>query len=353
MAIRRLSAACLALVLASCAEQTEQMPDPIIRPAKVLQVAADTEITSVRLPAIVGAADDSILTFQVSGLLQEWALTEGAEIDRGQVLARLDQRDYQTSVDSALASFNNAQSEFERAERLIAENAISQSIYEERRSQRDVARANLNSARKKLDDTIIRAPFSGVIADIHVESFENVAAQQPILTLQSSGDAEVIVQVPASLVVNIERLEPIDIFLELDAAPGTRMPATFVESASAADATTQTFEARFAFTPTDDLVILPGMTGLLDGRFRSLSDASEEAVSNIRVPVSAILAEAGDTYVWIVDMETLTVARRDVMIGPGVGENVIIMEGLSDGDSIIGAGGSYLYEGAEIRVYEN
>ncbi|MEM6986177.1 MAG: efflux RND transporter periplasmic adaptor subunit, partial [Pseudomonadota bacterium] len=134
----------------------------------------------------------------------------------------------------------------------------------------------------------------------------------------------------------------------LDAAPGIRMAATFVESASAADVTTQTFETRFAFTPPDELVILPGMTGLIEGRFRAPADADNQPLS---VPLDAILSEAGQTYTWLVDEDTLRVSRRDVVIASGVGDSVGVTQGLEDGDVIVGAGGAYLYEGAEIRLF--
>ncbi|MEM6651625.1 MAG: efflux RND transporter periplasmic adaptor subunit [Pseudomonadota bacterium] len=341
-----------AWLLTSCSQTSEvaETEPNIVRPVKVLNVSADSRVRSIKLPAIVGASDSSILTFQVSGSLLELGISEGDEVERGQVLAQLDQRDFRNSVTSAQAQFENAQIEFERAERLIAENAISRSVFDQRRSQRDVSRASLDSARKQLDDTTIRAPFSGIVADIHVESFETIGAQQPVLTLQSAGDAEAIVQVPASLVVNIQQLEPIDTFLELDAAPGVRLPATFVEAASAADATTQTFEARFAFSPPDELVILPGMTGLLVGRFQTI--AADEA-PGIAIPINAVLAEAGETYVWTVDTETLTVSRRDIEVGAGVDQGVRVTSGLEEGDMIVGAGGAYLTEGAEIRIYEN
>ncbi|MEM1379427.1 MAG: efflux RND transporter periplasmic adaptor subunit [Pseudomonadota bacterium] len=339
-----------ALSLASCGPAADDAPppEPTVRPVKVLLLSADEQVRSIKLPAIVGAADNSILTFQVPGLLQELEISEGQEVAQRDVLARLDQRDFQNELNSARARFDNAQAEFNRAQRLIEENAIARSVFDQRRSARDVARASLDSALKRLDDTIIRAPFAGVVADIHVESFENVGAQQPILTLQSAGDAEAIVQTPASLVVNIQQLEPIETYLELDAAPRVRLPASFLESASAADPTTQTFESRFAFTPPSDLLVLPGMTGLLTGRFKASSGTAE---AGLLIPVPAVLSEAGRTYVWVVDQEGLTVSRRNIEVSSGVEDNVRVVNGLRAGEMIVIAGGAYLTEGAQIRLY--
>mgnify|MGYP001801537561 CR=1 FL=1 len=123
-----------------------------------------------------------------------------------------------------------------------------------------------------------------------------------------------------------------------------------MESSSAADPTTQTFESRFSFTPPEELLILPGMTGLLTGTFRT---NVIEDIGGIVIPGSAIIAEAGETYVWIVDEESLTVSRRDIDVSSGVGEGIRVIDGLQEGELIVGAGGPYLTEGAEIRIYEN
>jgi len=350
LTVRSAALSCLVLLFACQASDEEPAPKPI-RPAKLLEVSESVGVRTLRLPAIVGAASTSDLAFQVPGRLLELEIVEGQNVEKGDVLVTLDQRDFINNVASARAQYDNAQTEFERAERLVAQDAIAQSVVDERRRVRDTTRPDLDSAQKALDDTVIRAPFAGLVADIFVESFENINAQQPILTIQSQGDAEAIVQVPASIVANIENLQPVDIQLELDAAPGVIMPAQFSEAASVADPTSQTFEARFSFSPRGNLQVLPGMTGILSGRFRTLTDGQRDEVL-VTVPISAIVAEAGQPYLWVVDEGSMTVARRDVSVEPGPGGTVAVTDGLEVGDVVVAAGGAYLYEGAEIRRYE-
>ncbi|MEL7029623.1 MAG: efflux RND transporter periplasmic adaptor subunit, partial [Pseudomonadota bacterium] len=347
--VARIAPIFLIFALVGCEEEIEEAPTKVVRPAKLIEISETTSVRTLRLPAIVGAASTSDLAFQVSGTLQELQIDEGRLVEKGDVLATLNQRDFINDVASARAQFDNAQIEFERAETLVAANAIARSVLDERRSQRDTTRAALDSALKALEDTTIRAPFDGVVADIFVESFENITAQAPILTLQSQGDAEAIVQVPASVVANIENLAPVDIELELDAAPGRLMPAEFSEAASVSDPNTQTFETRFSFSPPAALTVLPGMTGILTGRFETRTEEGQGEVL-ITLPIDAIVAEAGQPYVWIVDEQSMTVARRDVEVEPGPGGNVVAKSGLKPGDTIVGAGGKYLYEGAETPV---
>lgn len=340
------------VLVCACGGPQEVSLEIPVRPAKLIEVSTTNGVRTLRLPAVVGAASTSDLAFQVSGQLLELGISEGDRVTRGQALATLDQRDFLNDVASARAQYDNAQIEFERAERLLNENAIAQSVLDERISQRDTTLAALRSAEKALSDSVVRAPFDGIVADIYFESFENVSAQQSILTLQSEGDAEAIVQVPASVVANIENVQPIDIKIELDASPGTVMPAEFSEASSIAEANTQTFETRFTFSPTSNLVVLPGMTGILTGRFETQTSDGEE-LELVTLPLTSIVSEAGDTFVWLVNSETMTVSRRNVKVEPGPGGSVLVTEGLQGGETIVGAGGKYLNEGMQIREYES
>lgn len=338
-----------AISLTACGSEPEPEASRVVRPVKTFTVVPSTGFQTLRLPAVIGATDSSLLAFQVSGELLELPIEGGAEVREGDVLAALDPRAFRNSVASAQATYDNANTEFRRAERLLSENAIARSVYEQRRADLDIAQANLDSAQKNLDDAVLVAPFDGVVAQLFVESFESVTAQQRILTIQGSNSVDAIIQVPASFVINAERIEPIDTIVYLDAAPDLAFPAELAETTAIADSSSQTFEARFRFEPPEDLLVLPGMTGVVEGRFRFIE---EELNEQLTVPVAAIIAEAGQPYVWIIEPETSTVTRRDIVVGQGVGEQVEVVTGLEAGDTIVAAGGQYLFEGAEVRRYE-
>ncbi|MEM0930072.1 MAG: efflux RND transporter periplasmic adaptor subunit [Pseudomonadota bacterium] len=338
-----------ATAMAACSQEPAPEPSRAVRPVKTFTVTPSSGFQTLRLPAVIGATDSSLLAFQVSGELLELTIEEGDEVVAGDVLAALDPRAFRNNVSSAQATFDNAQTEFDRAERLLRENAIARSVYDQRRADLDIAQANLDSAQKDLDDAVLIAPFDGIVAQLYVESFETVSAQQDVLTIQGTNSVDAIIQVPASFVINAERLEPIDTIVYLDAAPDLAFPAELAETAAIADSSSQTFEARFRFQPPADLLVLPGMTGSVEGRFRFIE---EELNEQLTVPVSAIIAEAGQPYVWVIDPETSTVTRRDIVVGQGVGEQVEVVTGLEPGDTIVAAGGNYLFEGAEVRRYE-
>lgn len=321
-----------------------------MRPIKLVTVEASSNNYPVSYPALIEAAQSSALTFQVGGLLQELPVTEGQPIEQGALIAKLDQRDFQNSFNSAKAQFDNAESEYQRARRLSEQNAISRSVLEQRRSARDIARAQFDTASKALADTELRAPFSGQIAAINVENFQNVSAQQTVAILQSAGAVEAVVNVPARLLAYIPQLTPIDTTVTLDAAPNVQIPALFKEATGQADPTTQTFRVRFTFTPPENLLILPGMTAKVETNFVYSGDQFDIGVS---VPAAAVFSEAGALFVWIVNDDEMTVSKRKVAVSDERFDDALyIIDGLEGGELIAGAGAAYLHDGMRVRAWE-
>ena len=106
----------------------------------------------------------------------------------------------------------------------------------------------------------------------------------------------------------------------------------------------------FGFTPPETLNILPGMTGTVRGTYRVSGGEGSEA--RVAVPLAAVGADGDARFAWVVDPETMTVSRRELVLGRGIGETVPVLEGLEAGETIVGAGMSYLHEGMRIRAYE-
>ena len=81
---------------------------------------------------------------------------------------------------------------------MAKENAIAQSALEQRESQRDVAKAQLDTAEKALEDTVLRAPFSGVVAQVPVRERQSIAAGEAVAALIDVGTLEVTVDPPVT-----------------------------------------------------------------------------------------------------------------------------------------------------------
>ncbi len=331
-------------------DDSKQDREPAVRPVKLITLSGASNLQMARYPAVLDAAQLSDLSFQVGGLVAEIAVIDAQSVQAGDEIARLDQRDFQSQLTSARAQFESAEAEYQRAVRLSQADAIARSVLDQRKSQRDVARSQLDTAEKALGDTIIRAPFSGVIAQTPVRANETISAGQIVATIIGTGNlAEATVNVPASVVARSQEVENRTAFVILDAAPSQRIEATFKSASLLADSTSQTFAVTFTFDPPGNLIVLPGMHATLElSETRRITDSEAQRVS---VPISAILSDGSARYVWIVDQDSMTVTKREVTITDGIGESAVVTEGLEQGETIATAGASYLAEGMQVRPW--
>ena len=344
-------AACFGL--AACTEEPAAEEAIGVRPAKLLEISVRDNTREINLPAVISAMSSADLTFEVNGILESFPVVEGQEVEKDDLIGQLEQRVFVNQVAQAQATYRAASSEFNRAAQLITKGNIAQRTYDERLKDRDVARTDLDNAQKQLDDSTLRAPFDGVIATKHVDQFQTVASQTIIVTLQSTGAAKAVVQVPSTLVANSNQIDVPESYVVLDAAPDREIPSELVSTSTQTDPRTQTFEAQFAFEPPADLVILPGMTGTLRSRL-SMSNQNATAGS-ISIPRTAVLSQGDELFAWKVDTDTMTVSRTSIQIsqeGPDVGADVVVTSGLAEGDTIVAAGVSFLTEGTQVRAFE-
>jgi RND family efflux transporter MFP subunit len=353
MGVRKIFLPLIAMTisLSACQKPEETVTEAKIRPAKLVTVTSASTSRSLSFPAVIEAENSSELTFQVSGQITQLNVLEGDEVKQGQVIARVEERDYSNSLAQAQAQFDNAETEYQRAKRLADQDAISRSILETRRTNRDVAKAVLDTANKTKGDTVLRAPFAGFISKVFVKKFQNVQAKEAIANIQSA-DMVAIINAPADIVARTPQMEPTNTSVVLDAAPDTVLPAVFKEASGQADPTTQTYEVSFSFASPENLFVLPGMTATMktDFQFNIMSDI---VPTGIAVPVAAVVAEGSNLFVWRVNPSTMEISKSQIVTGMGMSEqDVIVISGLDAGDMIVAAGGSYLHEGMKVRAWQ-
>jgi len=343
---------------ASCGKRDgEQVREPAVRPVKLITLSGASDLQTARYPAVLDAAQLSELSFQVGGLIEDIAVVDAQRVQKGDVIAILDQRDFQSQVESARSQFKNAEAEYQRAVRLSREDAIARSVLEQRKSQRDVARSQLDTAEKALGDTVIRAPFTGVVAQIPIRRPQSISAGQIIAILIGTEDLagagifEATVNLPAIVIARSQETGARSAFVILDAAPENRIEATYKSASLLADSTSQTYAVTFTFDPPDDLIVLPGMHATLE--LSSVRRTTDSHAMRISVPLSAILSDGIARYVWVVDQDTMTVSKREVTVSDGIGESAVVTEGLALGEMIATAGASYLAEGMQVRPWSD
>jgi len=338
-------------VLAGCGKEEAPVESKAPRPVKTI-VLADSGGSAVRqYPGRVRAASRADLSFEVAGKLLELPVKEGQVIEKGELVARLDDRDLSSDLKSAKAESDNAAANFARGAKLVKDGFISKTDFDKLSSQRDVTAAALTRAEKAVEDTRLLAPFSGRVASRLVENFQDVQAKQPIVRLQDIEQLEIVVDIPENRAIRIREdgRETAKVHAIFEAAPGREFPLTIKEFSTEANPETQTFEVVLSMPQPEGLLLLPGMTAMV---WAESSEAGEDASTNTFVlPAAALFAdETGKSHVWVVDTQNNTVQRRAVQTGKLSGTAEIgVTGGLKAGEMVAVSAVSRLREGMEIQ----
>lgn len=359
-------------------QQEATAPDSeIVRPVRTVRLQGGNESFSRRYFGTVQGGRRADLSFRVSGTLSSINVEKGSSVKRGTLLATLDPRDFntritqaQSTLSQAEAQHKNAQADFKRYENLYRQKVIARAQYDTYKTQVDVtkssvdaAKANLKAARDSLHDTELRAPFDGVISDRTVENFQDITAKQTIFTLQDLNTLEIVFNIPDNdiLVAPMPRIrnlqdlknhaEMFNITARFDALPEKSFPLTIKEVAAQATAS-NTYPITATMLPQRDLRILPGMSVTVAVDYEG-DDTKPANDGKYSVPVTSILSEGGNNYVW--RFAVGQVSRVPVTVGQIHDGGYVDIEGdtLSGGDVIVTAGVYFLHEGQRVRLAED
>ncbi len=338
----------VSIVLSGCGRKEVVERAPVARAVKVVTVGGDSA-QSRTFPGRVEASDQVDLSFRVGGPLIEFPVLEGDFVGKGQLAARIDPRDYRIRLDAARAEVERTDADFRRYSVLYEKDAVSKAQLDQALAARDVARAQEEDAAANLDDTYLRVPFSGRIAETFVENFQDVKAKEPILSLINVSQVEIVVDVPENLVARFKEIQRDSRFAaRFDAAPGREFETRVSEVATQADPRTQSFRVTFTLPQPEGVNVLPGMTATV-----TRNPPPGESVE-IVVPAIAIFADAaGSPHVWIVDRDNGTVERRSVRTGDlSETDSIVVLEGLVPGEDIAVSAVSQIRDGMTVRPIE-
>lgn len=359
-----LVALCAALISTGCNKAPE--PREIIRPLFATQVSTDADRSGRSFPGRARANQEVDLSFRVNGPLIELPNDlVGQSFTQGDVIARIDPRDYEIKVDDAEGKLERARSSVKRTEgeykRELAiykkdPGATSKTSVERKRDQRDAAagdvrslEASLAAAKDNLTYTYLKAPFSGVITSKYVDNFQDVRAKQYVVRLLDASRLQIVVDIPETLISRVPQVE--EFWVIFDAFPETKIPAELFEVGTEASLTTRTYPVTLIMDQPEDIEILAGMAGRAHGRIKSAEEGGNELI----VPASAVFTPDNEkaSKVWVVDKESGVVTLRDVTVGGFTNNGMVVEQGLKSGEWVATAGVHTLVEGQKVRVVES
>jgi HlyD family secretion protein len=200
------------------------------------------------------------------------------------------------------------------------------------------AEAGLEAARLQLEDTVIVAPFDGVIADVNISVGSRVGPQAPVAHLISEA-LEARIEVQESAISQVEDGQSAS--LQVTAYPGQDFPGVVTSVSPAADPKSRTFAVRV--TPVE------GQELLRSGMFANLDILAQENKNTVLAPREAIVHGENEPFVYIV-MDDNTVEERTITTGLYDQNRIEILQGLQPGDVVVVAGQSSLEDGSKTEI---
>jgi RND family efflux transporter MFP subunit len=356
---------CVVLLAVGCAEPPPEKE--IIRPVRAVKVQDAEEFQRSWNPGRAKATQEIDLAFRVDGPLIERPVDVGTVVQKGDLVARIDPRDFEVALDRAkgelsraLATAERAKTEYERERSIFQEDpgATSKTTVARKREQRDSAlanvqtyRASVSAAEDALQYTYLRAPFDGRVVATYVENYEDVRAKQPVVRIVDTSKIEMVVNIPERLITVAPYVR--DVRIRFDAYPDREFKGTIKEIGTEASQTTRTYPITLIMDQPEDVRIEAGMAGKATAGEMELPEV--ERAGGVIVPVGAVFSPDTETrdYVWVVEPGESgigTVSRRKVEAGKLSNSGQLIESGLTRGEWIVTAGVHSLKEGQKVRL---
>jgi RND family efflux transporter MFP subunit len=319
----------------------------------------------------VVARRKAVVSAKIQGRLAELRVEEGSKVREGEVIARLESVDYEAQVSRAKAQVQRAEADLAEARRQtrVAENLARDSVLsrdelEASQSRVKVAEANVSQAKAdqefaaaQLQNTLIRAPFAGVVVKKMAEVGESVAPIPPGVNLSTSSGAVVALADLATLEVeadvaeaNVARLgdeQPAEVTVE--AFPDEHYRAVLRQVIPTADRTKATVQVKVTILDKDPK-LKPEMSAkvtFLEREQKAVQGAPPPPPS-VSVPAEAVVTRNGKQVVY--ELRDTVVKERPIVAGPERQGRYTIKEGLSGGEILVSRPPESLKDGDEVKV---
>ena len=379
-----LGAAVVVLVLAGTAFALLRGDDAVdVRTAPVTAVGSGGSASVLDATGYVVARRMATVSSKITGKVREVLIEEGQRVEAGQVMATLDpieadaQRDLAAAqVGAARSQIGNMQAQLHEAEAnaarlagLVKQQLVSQAQYDQAVAQRDALRAQVTTAQRNaqvaggqlriaeqgVDNTVVRAPFAGVVIAKAAQPGEIVSplsagggfTRTGIGTIVDMDSLEVEVDVSEAYIGRVQPKMPVEAVL--NAYPDWRIPAEVIAIIPTADRAKATVKVRIALHSRDARIV-PDMgvrVSFLEQE-KARAAAATPAAPRTQIPASALRKDGDQDIVFVLRQDKAE--RRAVRLGGSVGEERQVLAGVSPGEQVIVEAPATLKDGDAVRV---
>ncbi|WGG52067.1 efflux RND transporter periplasmic adaptor subunit [Rugamonas sp. DEMB1] len=350
---------------------------PSVETVTVAQAYPAQNYTLLNATGYVVAQRKAALSSKATGRLEWLGVLEGSRVKKDEVIARLENRDVSASLGQAQANIKvaqanleqgqaelaDAQAAFQRAADLLKQKFIAAATYDAAQARLNKAKANISGyragiaaaqanaqvAQVALDQTVIRAPFDGVILTKSANVGDNITpfssaadSKGAVVTIADMDTLEVEADVSESNLSKIRVDQPAEI--QLDAFPELRLAGVVSRMVPTVDRSKATLLVKVRFAERDPRV-LPDMSAKVAFLSKPVPAEDKQAVSAVQP--GAIVTREGKPAAFVVDGDKLK--QVAVSSGRKIGE-LVEVKGLKAGDKVVLAPDAKLHDGQLVGV---
>jgi RND family efflux transporter MFP subunit len=289
-------------------------------PFETVQVTAERVPVERVFNAVIEAIHQATVSAQTSGRVIELAVDVDDYVEKGGIIVRFRDTEQRARHSAAEARFKEAEAEYARVSEVYEKKLVAKAALDKAEADLKAARAQLDQAAEELENTVVRAPYSGIVVKRHIEVGELAKVGQPLLTGLSLESLRAATFVPQDVMHAIRAKREARIIL--DDPAGTRIVAFSLTISPYAEPVTHTFQVR-ANLP-------PGQHGVYPGMYVKAAFVTGEQ-ERLLVPRQAIAQRGEVTAVYVLD-EQDRVRLRQVRAGRVLADGKVeILAGLEAG----------------------
>jgi len=339
------------------AGKKDEKPPLEFAQADVVSLKPRRLTVELALPGSVQAVSQATVRSKLSAEVKRVLVREGDRVVAGQVVAEFDTAQLRAQLAERTASLASAKATLANTERtrqsnaqLVKQNFISQNAFDSADSANQAqiaavaaATAQLEQTQLQMNDSLVRAPISGLVSKRMVQPGEKLGFDAPMLAVVDLSELEVQVQVPVSDVPQIRKAMPANV--EIEGLAGRRFAGRVERINPSTETGTRTINVYVSLTNEDSL--------LKAGMFARVMLTIVPEVELQTLPLAALRSDAGGTYVWLIADGKLI--RRNVGVGKRDerAQLVHITEGLSAADVVLATKFDNLKDGLAAKVVES
>ncbi|MBQ8423298.1 MAG: efflux RND transporter periplasmic adaptor subunit [Coprobacter sp.] len=293
---------------------------------------------------IVKAAHEINLGFKTAGQLEEILVKEGDYVQKGQLLAKLDDADYKLGVEALQIQYDQVCDEVERTKKLYEQKSVSANDYEKAVAGLKQLGIQLQVNKNKLDYTSLYAPTDGYIRSVNFAPAEMVDAGTALFSMLDVSSMEVVADIPVG---EYRQRKNFENFTCRACGIDDEIAMNFLSLSPKADGN-QLYQLHLSFDKAPHKQLTAGMNVEIEITIRH-----DNATTGYTIPAGAIFKEGNSAYVWTLSNDSV-VNKTPVVLG-NIDSNgrAIILEGLTGDEQIVRAGVNMLQDGDKVSVIES